>query len=306
MKKQLLPVGFYDLLFDEAEKNHQNINVALDSFLKAKYRLIKTPLVEFEDNFSDQLQNSFRTTDVISGKNLIFRNDITPQIFRVLASRLSEEKLPLKLCYVGDVLCAKNNDLYKDRQQTQVGVEIIGCDEEKSNFEIIEILLLVLEKLQVKNLLIEFSLPNFLEIFLEEIDAKNRAELREAIGQKNLTLIKKFGGQNYQIISKIAQFNSDLEGLSAEILATIKSQKIAQEIIRAQKISQFLEQNFPQLKVCFDLFGDDQSSYHQDIMFDVFSSDFSYPIARGGRYKINQLNGVGATIYMNFLRKVTG
>jgi hypothetical protein len=41
-------------------------------------------------------------------------------------------------------------------------------------------------------------------------------------------------------------------------------------------------------------------------MFDVFSSDFSYPIARGGRYKINQLNGVGATIYMNFLRKVTG
>ena len=306
MKKQLLPVGFYDLLFDEAEKNHQNINVALDSFLKAKYRLIKTPLVEFEDNFSDQLQNSFRTTDVISGKNLIFRNDITPQIFRVLASRLSEEKLPLKLCYVGDVLCAKNNDLYKDRQQTQVGVEIIGCDEEKSNFEIIEILLLVLEKLQVKNLLIEFSLPNFLEIFLEEIDAKNRAELREAIGQKNLTLIKKFGGQNYQIISKIAQFNSDLEGLAAEILATIKSQKIAQEIIRAQKISQFLEQNFPQLKVCFDLFGDDQSSYHQDIMFDVFSSDFSYPIARGGRYKINQLNGVGATIYMNFLRKVTG
>lgn len=294
------------MLFDEAEKNHQNINVALDSFLKAKYRLIKTPLVEFEDNFSDQLQNSFRTTDVISGKNLIFRNDITPQIFRVLASRLSEEKLPLKLCYVGDVLCAKNNDLYKDRQQTQVGVEIIGCDEEKSNFEIIEILLLVLEKLQVKNLLIEFSLPNFLEIFLEEIDAKNRAELREAIGQKNLTLIKKFGGQNYQIISKIAQFNSDLEGLSAEILATIKSQKIAQEIIRAQKISQFLEQNFPQLKVCFDLFGDDQSSYHQDIMFDVFSSDFSYPIARGGRYKINQLNGVGATIYMNFLRKVTG
>ena len=135
MQKQLLPVGFYDLLFDEAEKNHENINTALGGFLKAGYRLVKTPLVEFEDNFSsEQMKNSFRATDVISGKNLIFRNDITLQISRLLATRLKEEKLPLKLCYVGDVLCAKSENLYADRQQTQVGVELIGCDKEKSNF----------------------------------------------------------------------------------------------------------------------------------------------------------------------------
>ncbi len=304
MQKQLLPVGFYDLLFDEAEKNHENINIAVGAFLKAKYRLIKTPLVEFQDNFFGESQNSFQSVDVISGKNLIFRNDITPQISRLLASRLKEENLPLKLCYVGDVLCAKNNDLYKDRQQTQVGVEIIGCDAEKSNFEIIETLLQVLKKLSVKNLLIEFSLPNFLEIFLSEIDAKNREELREAIRQKNLTLIRKFAGKNSDIISKIVLSNHDLENLAQEISAKIKSPKIIKEITRAQKIADFLKENFPQVAVCFDLFGDDQSSYHRDIMFDVFCGDFSYPVARGGRYKINELDAVGATIYMNFLRKI--
>jgi len=182
MQKQLLPVGFYDLLFDEAEKNHENINNALATFLEAGYRLVKTPLVEFEDNFSsEEAKNSFRATDVISGKNLIFRNDITLQISRLLATRLSEEKLPLKLCYVGDVLCAKSDNLYADRQQTQVGVEIIGCDEEKSNLEIIETLLAALKKLSMKNLLIEFSLPNFLGIFLDEISAEKKAELREAV-----------------------------------------------------------------------------------------------------------------------------
>ncbi|MDX2083542.1 MAG: ATP phosphoribosyltransferase regulatory subunit [Rickettsiales bacterium] len=304
-EKQLLPVGFYDLLFEEAEKNHENINSALAMFLKASYRLIKTPLVEFEDNFhSAEIANSFRSVDVISGKDLIFRNDITPQISRLLASRLKNEKLPLKLCYVGDVLCKKNNDLYADRQQTQVGAEIIGCDLEESNYEIIEILLSVLKKLTDKNLLIEFSLPNFLEVFLNEIGEKNNAELIAAIKQKNISLIKKFANKNAEIITKIALSNQNLKNLALEIFGKINSQKITFEINRAQKIAEFLQKNFPQIKVCFDLFGDDKTSYHRDIAFDVFADNFSYAIARGGRYKINDLDAIGATIYMNFLRKI--
>jgi len=302
---KLLPVGFYDLLFDEAEQNHKNINLAVELFLKGGYRLIKTPLVEFEDdNFVTTAQNSFRATDVISGKNLIFRNDITPQISRLLSTRLSQEKLPLKLCYVGDVLCAKSEELHADRQQTQVGVEIVGCDEEKSDLEIITILLSALKKLGRKNLLIEFSLPDFLEIFLDEIGAKNKVELRQAIMKKNLSLIKKLAGKNSEIISKIALSNDNLKNLTAEISAKIKSKKLIEELKKAQKISQFLSKEFSEIEVRFDLFGDHESTYHHRISFDVFCGNFSYPVARGGRYKINDVNAVGATIYMNRLRKV--
>ena len=308
-KKQLLPVGFYDLLFDEAEKNHHNINHVLDAFLKAGYRLIKTPLVEFENNFpATATQNSFRATDVISGKNLVFRNDITLQISRLLASRLADKKLPLKLCYVGDVLCAKSEDLYADRQQTQVGVEIIGCDDEKSDLQIIEILLAVLKKITEKKLLIEFSLPDFLNLFLNEISVPQKEELRDAIMKKNLSLIKKLAGESSEIISKIALSNHDLESLIKEISAKIKSGKISEELKKAQKISEFLEKNFKEIEVRFDLFGDHKSSYHDGISFDVFCGDFSYPIACGGRYQIEgaakKIEAVGATIYMNRLRKI--
>ena len=303
--KQLLPVGFYDLLFDEAEKSHENINLALASFFKAGYRLIKTPLVEFEDNFSrDEVCNSFRATDVISGRNLIFRNDITLQISRLLATRLKQENLPLKLCYVGDVLCAKSDNLYADRQQTQVGVEIIGCDSEKSHLEIIEILLEALKKLSMKNLLIEFSLPNFLEIFLSEIGVEKNAELTDAVMTKNLSAIKMLAGKNGEIISKIATSNHDLENLVKEISTQIKSERISAELAKAQKISQFLQQKFDEISTRFDLFGDHGSSYHNEISFDVFCGDFTYPIARGGRYKIENADAVGASIYMNRLRKI--
>lgn len=310
MKKQssLQPVGFYDLIFDEAEKNHKNINSAIDGFLKAGYRLIKTPLAEFEDSFTPESDNYFQAVDVISGKNLVFRNDITPQISRLLSSRLREENLPLKICYSGDVLCAKSDELYKDRQQTQVGLEIIGCNAEKSNFEIIENLLTTLKKLldknQKKDLVIEFSLPNFLEIFFSELKIENKEELRAAIIQKNISQVRDLSGKDSDIINKIMLTNNDLKGLVKEISVKIKSQKVIDEMKKAQKISNFLANNFPEVRVCFDLFGDRNSTYHNEIIFDVFCGDFSYPIARGGRYKTSNIDAIGATIYINRLRKI--
>ncbi len=299
-KKQLLPVGFYDLLFDEAKKNHENINAALSVFMQSDYGLIKTPLVEFENGASE---NSFRAVDVISGKNLVFRSDITLQISRLLKTRLQKANLPLKLCYVGDVLCAKSENLYADRQQTQVGAEIIGVNDEKSDFEIISLLLSALQSLGLSNLLISFSLPDFLGIFLKEMNLPDSEELRLAIRQKNISAIRElFDEKNAEIIRNIMLVNQDLEGLMAYISLT---DKIAKELGKAQKITQFLQEKFPAINVCFDLFGDEESSYHCGLVFDVFCGDFSYPVARGGRYKIDDLDAVGATIYMNRLRKIS-
>ncbi len=301
----LLPVGFYDLLFDEAEKSHRKINEALDFFLECGYRLIKTPLIEFADNFSKKdTTNSFMLCDVISGKNLVLRNDITLQISRLLDTKLKNANLPLRLCYVGDVLLTKNSELYADRQSTQVGLEIIGCDKEESNLEIIATILEVLEKFSLNNLLIELSIPSFAKILLDELHVQNKTELLEAIREKNISMIKKLASNNADLISEIALRNDNLELLSQKILAKTQSKIIANELERVSDVIYFVGQNFPQIKICCDLFGDDRESYHRDIAFDIFCGDFSYPIVRGGRYEINGIDAVGATIYINHLRKI--
>lgn len=303
--QRLLPVGLYDILFDEAEQNHKKINLAIDFFLENNYRLIKTPLLEFADNFAhSEIENSLLVSDVISGKNLVLRSDITPQISRLLEQRLKDAKLPLKLCYVGDVLFKKSNELYADRQSTQVGIEIIGSNQEKSNHEIIAMILEILPKLVKKNLLIEFYIPKFAEILLEDLANEQDENLLNAIHKKDLSAIKNLAGENADLISEIALSNDGLEILSKKILAKTKSKLIIDELKRAEEISKFVRKEFPQIKLCYDLFGDDGNSYHQDIAFDIFVDDFSYPIARGGRYQINGLNAVGATIYMNYLRKI--
>ena len=66
MTKPLLPIGFYDLLGEQAIINHRNINQILEVFFSAGYQLIKTPLLEFAENFSaENLANNFYSLEKV-------------------------------------------------------------------------------------------------------------------------------------------------------------------------------------------------------------------------------------------------
>jgi ATP phosphoribosyltransferase regulatory subunit len=313
---KILPVGFYDLVFEEAETNHSKINIAVNYFLNLGFRLFKAPLVEFESNFDDKnAKNSFKLVDNISGRNMLLRQDITPQIARLIQTRFKDEKFPIKLCYVGDVLVAKNNDFYQDRQQTQVGIESIGENSEDEKLQIVAITLDVIEKLGVKNLLIEFYLPDFCQIFLTENNLENNQKLLSAIYQKNISEIRANISDRRicDVLENIVLNNQNLMQISQDIAKITNSKKIREELEKSEKIFHFLSEKFPEVKICFDLFGDNQKSYHQNFSFDIFSSNFPYPIAKGGCYKIlikeedqskTHLDAIGSTIYMNFLRKI--
>lgn len=309
----LLPVGFYDLIFEEAEKNHELINQTLATFMQSGYRLIKTPLLEFAENFSQaDSQNSLTTTDTISGKNLILRSDITLQIKRLINSRLQNQPLPLKLCYVGDVFLAQSNELYVDRQQTQLGLEIIGATQEKFDLEIIGNLLESLGKTGLEGFVVVISLPDFLDDFLQEIGEGGNSELRRAIIGKNLSQVKKLGGVNSALIRQIILGELSI----AEQKKLFQAKNLLSDLEKAASIGKFIATNFPKFGFDFDLFGDDHAGYHHGCAFDVFYKNFSYPLARGGRYKIKlskaessatleqEIEAIGATIYVNFLRKI--
>ena len=82
MEKNLLPSGFYDLLFpDASKKSHINREIT-DSFMSYGYQLIDPPMAEFEDSLfaddnSDIALQSYRLPDPMSNKMLGIRSDIT-------------------------------------------------------------------------------------------------------------------------------------------------------------------------------------------------------------------------------------
>ena len=308
-KKRLLPLGFYELTGDEAKINYEYTKNTLESFINDDYQLIKNSLIEFVENYDKKnLENTFNFSDNISGKNLFFRDDITLQISKYISSNYDEINVPLKLCYYGDVVCLNSDEIYRERQQTQVGCEIIGSRDINSCFEVIKSTLNALEKINIIDLNISISLPDFLDKFLENINLENKDQLTDAIINKRISDIKILAKNYEELITEIVLKNNDFENLDKKIRAQFKNPEIAKILDNGKKLMIFLQENFEKIKFNFDLFGDNKFSYHNKIAFDIFAGNFRYPIAKGGCYSIDcddkKIDAVGSTIYINFLRKI--
>jgi len=301
--KNLLPVGFYDLIFDEAQKHYQISHNIISYLFKQNYQLIKPSLFEFSSSLkANDKENSFTTLDSISGKNISIRSDITLQIRRIVATRLKNQEFPLKLCYIGDILKVKSENLHGKRQQTQIGFEIIGSKNSDSEFSIIKNLIEILNMIKIKEFYFNFTWPNFLDLILKEINANNNASLKKAILQKNISKIIELSPKYSNILQKIARYNK-LSDIALDIKNNFKSREVVNQLTKIKKLSDFFIKNYPQIQISFNLFGNNDSSYHQDIYFEIYRNNLSLPIVKGGQYKIikhqQSIQAIGATIYAN-------
>ena len=73
------------------------------------FRRVITPRLEFEDvlasGIGDELKDkTYRFDDRQSGRLLAIPPDITPQIARIAATRMSDQPLPYRISYSGRVL----------------------------------------------------------------------------------------------------------------------------------------------------------------------------------------------------------
>ena len=108
MKRQLLhtPEGVRDIYNDECEKKL----ILQDELLKVQkqygYHPIQTPTFEFFDTFGREIgttpsKDLYKFFDR-EGNTLVLRPDITPSIARCAAMYFGEEKMPIRLCYMGN------------------------------------------------------------------------------------------------------------------------------------------------------------------------------------------------------------
>ena len=132
MKRQLLhtPEGVRDIYNDECEKKL----ILQDELLKVQkqygYHPIQTPTFEFFDTFGREIgttpsKDLYKFFDR-EGNTLVLRPDITPSIARCAAMYFGEEKMPIRLCYMGNTFL--NNSSYQGRlkESTQLGAELLG------------------------------------------------------------------------------------------------------------------------------------------------------------------------------------
>lgn len=188
----MLPKGVKDFLPIKAAKIGYLQQTLLQIFSRWGFRPIIPPSLEhlhvLERGLGAGLrEKTFRFDDRQSGKLVAFPPDITPQVARIVATRMREMPLPLRLCYAGRVLRHTEQQAGKDREIFQAGVELIGLESPEADAEMIAMAVECLKALGAREFTIDIGQVEFFRGVMADLplsDALSR-EVREAIGRKD-------------------------------------------------------------------------------------------------------------------------
>ncbi len=300
-KEFLIPSGFKDEVTFNAYVEHQYKNKIIDYFKLNGFDLVKTPLIEYKDKLN---KNNFFIQNKKLEEELQIRNDITPQIIRVVSSRFTNRKMPIKLCYYGEVVRKSGSMLRPERQFLQVGAETIGSDKVEADIEIINIAYQCLSIIGIKNITIELSSRIFLDKIFNTIkNKKDILKIYKLITTKDLeSSLALLDNKNRNFIKNIFSCTGSFNKIKHKLSLLNVDEKTRDEINRIRKIADKLKLKYGD-KLYIDFSELNEKNYHNGIRFTFFAKNVRGEIASGGRYHINNNSidetATGFTCYMD-------
>lgn len=291
-----LPRGARLYLPEEAARKRHVETRLSEVFARWGYREIVTPTFEFYDVLSvatDQAlqSNLFTFVDRETGRMLVLRADITPQIARIVASRLREEPKPLRLMYVANVFRYDEPRLGHHREFYQAGVELIGLDKPEAEVEILAMTVEGLRALGLGGFQLDVGHPDFVRGLLEEIRVEGRPEreLQSALARRDRSTLERLVAD----LAPPAHIGEALLALPtlfghAEVLERAapfaRTKRAERALANLAEVYRLLTIYGLADAVLLDLGGVRGFDYYSGMYFEAYVSDFGAPVAAGGRY----------------------
>ena len=289
-----IPDKVEDLYPQKALELEKNRRALVDFFLKNKFELISPAMIEYADNvsFNGKSVDSdmFKLSDPLSSGRLIgITPDLTIQTARIdnyLASSSTDIK---SYCYCGPVLKADTSSFNQSREELQVGVEIYGNEKVEADITVVSTLINALKLLKIKDILLSFNDITIYTEFLKSLalSAHDSKQLRSFFAKKDLVSIKNLLGKNInsEKISKIELF-MDMFG-DDKSLKKIQEFFVGNRVIldRLKNLKKIMNALPSSVKIIIDLSDVDFYEYHSGFIFSAYSSKYTSPIAKGGRFE---------------------
>src|ERR1700675_4628927 len=193
-----LPKGAKIYLPDEAARKRAVEERLHGVFRRWGYRELVTSAYEYFDVLSrgtdhDLQERMFKMVDRESGRLLALRADITPQIARIVATRMRDDAKPLRLSYVTNVFRYDEPHVGRYREFYQAGVELVGLPNPEGDAELIAMTVEGLRALGLERFQLDVGHADFFRGILEDLDLEDdrAGELRSALGRKDVSALER-------------------------------------------------------------------------------------------------------------------
>ncbi len=291
-----LPRGARLYLPDEAARKRHVESRLFDVFRRWGYREIVTPTFEYADVLARGTdlgvqENMFKLVDRETGRMLALRADITPQIARIVATRLRDEPKPLRLGYVTSIFRYDEPQVSHYREFYQAGVELIGLEKPEAEAEVIAMAVEGLRALGLDRFQLDLGHPDFIRGLLEEIkaDTARQQELKDALGRKDVSTLERVVGE----IAPPAHVGDALCALPAlfgdasvleQAAGHARNERSARALANLSEVYRLLTIYGLADRVLLDLGEVRGFDYYSGTYFEAYVSGFGASVAGGGRY----------------------
>ncbi|WP_263261581.1 ATP phosphoribosyltransferase regulatory subunit [Pseudomonas sp. RIT-PI-S] len=291
----LLPDGIEEVLPPEAARIEVARRQVLDLFQSWGYEFVVTPHIEYLESLlvgasQDLDLRTFKVVDPLSGRQMGFRADITPQVARIDAHSLRREG-PSRLCYAGSVLHANPRALSTSRSPIQLGAELYGDASIGSDLEVISLMLAMLELWQVPDVHMDLGHVGIYRGLARAAGLSGETEQRlfDALQRKAtdevFDLTAGLAAGPARMLRALVNLCGDRSvlGQAREILGGAPAPVLA-ALDELLELAERLTARFPGLPLYFDLGELRGYHYHTGVVFAAFVSGVGQSIAQGGRY----------------------
>jgi len=291
-----LPKGAKLYLPDEAGQKRHVEETLLTVFRRWGYREIVTPAYEYFDVLSQgtdhELQERmFKMVDRETGRLLDLRADVTPQIARIVATRLRDEPKPLRLAYLTNVFRYDEPHVGRYREFYQAGVELVGLPNAEGDAEMIAMTVEGLGALELTRFQIDVGQADFFRGILEDLglDEARARELRSALARKDVSALERLVG-GLGAPSAVTELLLALPTLygRGDVLERaerlVKNPRSEAALANLAEIYRLLRVYGLADAVLLDLGEVSGFDYYSGVHFEAYVTGLGAPLAGGGRY----------------------
>jgi ATP phosphoribosyltransferase regulatory subunit len=294
--KTEIPKGVRVYLPPQAARKREIETKLLSVFQRWGFQEIVTPSFEYYDvlalgvgeEFRDR---TFKLTEQATGRLLVLRSDITPQIARVAATILKDYPKPLRFCYSSNVFRYVEPQVGRHREVYQAGVELMGLELPEADVEMIAIAVECLMEVGLTDFKIAVSQVEFLRGLLEQLQLPDGAErqVQAALHRKDSSALDllmeecRLEPSARDMLLALPHLFGGEEVLTAAS-GLVNNRRSEQALTNLQTVYDMLKVYGLESFVLLDLSEIRGFDYYTGIVFEGFTANLGYEICGGGRY----------------------
>ena len=293
-----LPAGMRDLLPAEAEAQGRLSSRVLRTFDVYGYQQVSLPAFEYADVLERGLgtidpATLLRFVEPETGEVVALRPDMTPQVARLVATRLATRPVPARLSYRGSVLRRQHERARHDQQMLQAGIELVGSSGVEADLEVVSVCIFAVKNAGLHSFVLDLGHGGIAQALLSELTTDARSRILDSLSLKDgaelARRVRDLGivESHATAINALVHLNGGEEVFeqARSSLEHTPAWPCVQELLSLYKALVALlhdEGHSPQIVV--DLGETRAAAYYTGPTFQILAEGPGRPVASGGRY----------------------